>query len=450
MNVGATQSAIALPDTTLPASAGDMVDRAIGLHDEGNLDEAENLYRRALSINPEHAGALCYLGLLQAQRSRNDDAMHLLQRALASDPQLAEAHNHLGVVFQRLGRPTEALDHFDLALTIAPDFVDARCARGETLHRLGRCEEAIAQFEQALAEAPEMADAELGLAMALEAAGREREAYVHYRNAAALDPQHVEALDRALTAFAGRHPAEAQIGMQRLNGFIKSMLLNHGNPRMNIYPDLTARPFHDPQLFPVTRALEAAFDPIRREIEGLANNAFSPELESHLMDSGAWEVFMFYERGRKNAQNCSRCPTITRIIESHNTLRTQAGVLYVSKLVPESHIRAHRGPTNIRMRCHLGVRIPNGDCAIRVGGEVRHWGERECLVFDDSLEHEAWNHTPEPRIVLIIDVWHPELTPAEVAFLEGLHRFGAHQADSLSNYWAAKAQSQAQARKLYD
>ena len=168
------------------------------------------------------------------------------------------------------------------------------------------------------------------------------------------------------------------------------------------------------------------------------------------MESGAWDVFMFYERGRKNAQNCSQCPTITRIIDGHNTLRTQAGVLYVSKLVPGSHIRAHRGPTNIRMRCHLGVRIPDGDCAIRVGDETRRWREGECLVFDDSLEHEAWNHTSEARIVLIIDVWHPELTPAEIAFMEGLHRFGAHQAESLSNYWAAKAQSQSQARKLYD
>jgi aspartyl/asparaginyl beta-hydroxylase (cupin superfamily) len=328
--------------------------------------------------------------------------------------------------------------------------VDARFSRASTLHWLGRREEAIVQFEQVLAEAPDMAVAELGLATSLEVVGREHDAFVHYRNAAMLDSQYVEALDRALTAYASRHPAEAQVGMQRLNGFIKSMLLNHGNPRMNTYPGLTACAFHDPQLFPVTSALKAAFGPIRREIEGLAEAAFSPELESHLMDSGAWDVFMFYERGRKNPQNCSRCPTVTRIIDSHNTLRTQAGVLYVSKLVPESHIRGHRGPTNIRMRCHLGVRIPDGDCAIRVGNDVRRWREGECLVFDDSLEHEAWNHTAEARIVLIIDVWHPELTPAEIAFLEGLHRFGAHQAESLSNYWAAKAQSQSQARKLYD
>jgi len=52
--------------------------------------------------------------------------------------------------------------------------------------------------------------------------------------------------------------------------------------------------------------------------------------------------------------------------------------------------------------------------------------------------------------VLIVDLWHPDLTPAEIAFLEGLHRYGAHQADSLTAYWAAKADSQAKARRLYD
>jgi aspartate beta-hydroxylase len=450
MIVSATQSDTIRPDGTLEARLADMLDQAITVHDEGELDQAETLYRHILAIHPEHAGALCYLGLLQAQHGRSDDAVHLLRGALASDPQLAEAHHHLGVVLQGLGHAAEALDHLDQALVIAPDFVDARCSRASALNWLGRREEAIAQFERVLAEAPETAVAELGLAAALEAAGREHEAFVHYRNAASLDPQYVEALDRALSAFAGRHPVESQVGMQRLNGFIKSMLLNYDNPRMNTYPGLTKCAFHDPQLFPVTRALEAAFDPICSEIAGLAEAAFSPELESHLMESGAWDVFMFYERGRKNAQNCSQCPTIARIIDSHNTLRTQAGVLYVSKLVPQSHIRAHRGPTNIRMRCHLGVRIPDGDCAIRVGEEVRRWRAGECLVFDDSLEHEAWNRTAEARIVLIVDVWHPELTPAEIAFLEGLHRFGAHQAESLSNYWAAKAQSQSQARKLYD
>jgi aspartate beta-hydroxylase len=168
------------------------------------------------------------------------------------------------------------------------------------------------------------------------------------------------------------------------------------------------------------------------------------------MNHGAWDVFNFYERGRRNETNRTRCPTISRIIDNHDTLRTLAGVQYASRLSPGAHIRAHRGPTNIRMRCHLGIHVPDGDCAIRVGDQTQRWHAGRCLVFDDSFEHEAWNHTEDHRIVLIVDVWHPDLTPVEIAFLEGLHRYGAYQADSLSAYWAAKAESDAKARKLYD
>ncbi len=89
------------------------------------------------------------------------------------------------------------------------------------------------------------------------------------------------------------------------------------------------------------------------------------------MERGSWDVFLFYERSRKHEEHCERCPTITRIIEASNTVRTQAGLLYVSKLSPGTHIRPHRGPTNQRLRCHLGIRIPEGDCGLRVGSETR-------------------------------------------------------------------------------
>lgn len=450
MNPTTTSLLTSSPDEPLPASATEAVDRGLDLQDQGNLEQAALMYCRALSMDPERADAICYLGHLEAQRGRHDDAIRLLRRAVALDPELVEAHHHLGAVLQNRGQFAEALDRFDHALAIAPDFVDARCGRATALHSLGRSAEAIPQFEQVLSDAPEMAVAELGLAQALEAVSREHEAFVHYRNAANLNPWYTEALDQALTAYANRNPAEAQIGVQRLNTFIKNLLFNHRDPRMNIYPGLDSQPFRDPQLFPVTRALQAAIEPICGEIARLTDAAYAPELESDLMTSGAWDSAMLYERGRKNVRNCSLCPTITRIIDAHDTLRTQAGVLYVSKLAPHSHIGAHHGPTNIRTRCHLGVQIPEGDCAIRVGNETRRWREGECLVFDDRLEHESWNHTDEPRIVLIVDLWHAQLTPAEIVFLEGLHRFGAHMADTLASYWAKKEQSQALARKLYD
>jgi aspartate beta-hydroxylase len=83
--------------------------------------------------------------------------------------------------------------------------------------------------------------------------------------------------------------------------------------------------------------------------------------------------------------------------------------------------------------------VPPGDCAIRVSDHTEHWQEGRCMVFDDSYEHEAWNHTDEDRIVLIVDLWHPALSDAEVALLQGLHAHTDRQARRLSRYWAANA-----------
>ena len=68
------------------------------------------------------------------------------------------------------------------------------------------------------------------------------------------------------------------------------------------------------------------------------------------------------------------------------------------------------GPTNARLRAHLGLVVPEGDCRIRVGdAPPRPWVTGEVLLFDDSFEHEVWNETDAARLVLIVDLWHPDL-----------------------------------------
>jgi aspartate beta-hydroxylase len=432
-----------------PSTAQAAYDQAMALHGENRLDEAEALYQQVLAVQPDHGDALCYLGLLRLQQDRVADSIALLRQAIALNADAAEAHHHLGVALHRVRQYDEALAYQDAALALIPDYSDALYHRGQALQALGRGAEAIASYEAALAQAPDDAPTELGLAAALEASGRDEEAFVHWRNAAGLDPGQAEQLSQALGRYGQRQPAKAQAGMQRLNRYIGTFLTNQANARMGVYPGLASAPFHDVTRLPGALALERNYAAIKAEIEGLAAGEFQAEAEG-LMERGAWDVFLFYERSRKNEENCARCPTITRVIEASNTVRTQAGLLYVSKLSPGTHIHPHLGPTNLRLRCHLGIRIPDGDCGLKVGGETRRWEEGRCIVFDDSLEHEAWNHTGEPRIVLIIDFWHPDLTPTEIAYLEGLHRFASFQAVSLNRYWSANAESRSKARKHYD
>jgi aspartate beta-hydroxylase len=215
------------------------------------------------------------------------------------------------------------------------------------------------------------------------------------------------------------------------------------------YPDLPSRPWHDPDRFPLVGYLEANFEAIREEIQGLDGADFHRESE-RIERTGDWDVAFFYERGRRREEICTACPVTTRGIETLPAIRTAAGLIYVSRMRGGTHISPHRGPTNVRVRCHLPIRVPDGDCAIRVGEETRRWREGECLVFDDHFVHEAWNHTDEDRIVLIVDLWHPGLSATEVSLLEGLHRYAYGHAGRLSRYWAANQAAAGQATEQAD
>ena len=66
-------------------------------------------------------------------------------------------------------------------------------------------------------------------------------------------------------------------------------------------------------------------------------------------------------------------------------------------------------------------------------------------MFDDYFDHEAWNHTDEDRIVLIVDLWHPGLSDTEVRLLEALHGYTYFHANRLGRYWSANARAARQA-----
>lgn len=79
---------------------------------------------------------------------------------------------------------------------------------------------------------------------------------------------------------------------------------------------------------------------------------------------------------------------------------------------PGTHVWPHTGPTNCRVRAHLGLVVPGG-AEIRVGNTTKTWEEGKFIIFDDSFEHEVWHNGPSYRLVLIVDLWHPELTQDE-------------------------------------
>jgi beta-hydroxylase len=149
--------------------------------------------------------------------------------------------------------------------------------------------------------------------------------------------------------------------------------------------------------FPFTATLEGGWRSIRKELEDLHATNFVPWPERFLYAQG-WEVFGLYAFGRKLDRNCELCPETTHLIEQIPGLTT-AGF---SSLAPGTHIAAHTGYTKSVLRCHLGLIVPPG-CSMRVGAETREWREGECLVFDDTIEHEVWHRGDRPRVILLLD-----------------------------------------------
>ncbi len=144
--------------------------------------------------------------------------------------------------------------------------------------------------------------------------------------------------------------------------------------------------FENPAEYPFTSVLEEGFASIRAELENLHKSEFVPWPERRLYGRG-WDVFGLYAYGRKLTRNCELCPETTRLVEQVPAMTT-AGF---SCLAPGSQIAAHVGYTAAVLRCHMGLFVPTG-CGIRVGSEKREWKEGECLIFDDTIEHEVWHH----------------------------------------------------------
>jgi len=239
--------------------------------------------------------------------------------------------------------------------------------------------------------------------------------------------------DRPDSAESSPRNAIKADSKRRLERYIAGLSFDNNIDSMQWYPSLPAQPWYEPSDFSLTRNLEMHSSEIIKEICMLDHSRYHREGEP-IERTGDWDVMLLFERGKRNEENCSLLPKTSAIIESCRSLKSLSGLAYVSRLAPRTRVEPHRGPTNLRLRCHLGINIPDA-CGIRVEHYSRTWSEGKCLVFDDSFEHEVWNDSDHERIVLIVDIWHPDLSESEITVIEGLQRYIQAQSRKLFNYW---------------
>ncbi|XP_053089733.1 aspartyl/asparaginyl beta-hydroxylase isoform X23 [Pangasianodon hypophthalmus] len=166
----------------------------------------------------------------------------------------------------------------------------------------------------------------------------------------------------------------------------------------------------------LVRTLERNWMTIREEaLAVLDTNSglFLPE-DENLRETGNWGQFTLWQQGRKVGPSCQSVPKTCALVERFKEATTcKRGQIKFSVMQPGTHVWPHTGPTNCRLRMHLGLVIPARGCRIRCTNQTREWEEGKVLIFDDSFEHEVWQDADSYRLIFIVDVWHPELSQSQ-------------------------------------
>ncbi len=199
-------------------------------------------------------------------------------------------------------------------------------------------------------------------------------------------------------------------------------------------PGVPARMFYEPAEFEWARPLEDAFPVIRDELMQLLadkRSGFKTYVSEGEREVPGWNTFNFFFFGRKFEENCARCPKTTALLES--LPRFERDHIMFSALNPHSRIPPHTGQMNGILRAHLPL-VARPGAFIRVGSEERTWEEGRLMVFDDSFEHEVWNHSDYVRIVLFMNFWHPCFRADEIPVLERLR--AAYERHPKARVWA--------------
>jgi aspartate beta-hydroxylase len=342
-------------------------------------------------------------------------ARDILEAAVARDAGHVPAWLNLAAAARAMSDPAGALAALEGALRAEPRNFLALLGKASLLERQGQAKPAAVAYGVAASQAPPLERLDPGTRRALEH-GRE----LHARHQAELEAFIRDTVGPALHADART--------ARRAGAFIDVTLRKRPNYRQDpvefFWPGLPAIEFYERGLFPWMADFEAATGVIREELlallredaDGLTPYVSYPDglpLDqwAELNRSPRWSAFHLLLQGAPVEANCRRAP---RTMEAIGLLpqpnvpgRSPAAMFSV--LQPKTRIPPHTGIANTRLVVHLPLVVPP-DCGFRVGSETRPWREGEAWVFDDTIEHEAWNGSDQWRTILICDVWSPLLS----------------------------------------
>lgn len=369
----------------------------------GSASRARDLFEQVVALGRADIGV--WLGLASACRILEDDDAKLaaINGALALEPRNLQALMMKADHFANTSDPRAADSYYKAAINAAhqtnqlsPDVVK-EIQRAEAMRR-----RFAAQYE----------------------------VYLHDQLAA-------RGFKRGETSDRFTHSLDLLLGRKRI--FLQE-------PAHYYFPELPQIQFYKREDFPWLDSVEAATNDIRAELVEIlkGDNAFAPYIErdpnrwvddTHgMVNNPNWGAFYLWKNGAIVRENAARCPRTVAALKDAPLARisNRAPSVLFSLLRPGTRIPPHNGAINARLICHLPLIVPE-KCNFRVGNEVRPWVEGKAWVFDDTIQHEAENGSDKIRVILIFDIWRPELSEEEqrlvAATLEATDTYGKKQPD---------------------
>jgi aspartyl/asparaginyl beta-hydroxylase (cupin superfamily) len=337
----------------------------------------------------------------------------------------ADASAYLGLAYACAG----VKDHpaaraaIDRALALEPRNLRALIMKADYLDALGDARAASSFYRAAVGAAPPAeqlpADLRSELARAQAMCGRyaaQFEAFLRQRLARGLAEEN----------STGRFRDSLDI----LTG---SKKVYFQEPRQYYLPGLPQIQFYERGEFPWLDRVEAATADIRAELIEILKqeSAFKPYVEGNprlpqtdpqgMLNNPEWSAFYLWKNGAVVPENAARCPKTLDALADAPLARVpgRSPSILFSLLRPGARIPPHTGEVNTRLICHLPLVVPD-QCSFRVGNDTRALVEGRAWVFDDTIEHEAWNGSERTRVILLFEIWRPELSAAERALVSAM------------------------------
>jgi aspartate beta-hydroxylase len=392
----------------------------------GRTQDAERFLRQAEAEAPQHPLVLNETARRLLMADDPAGAHEVLVRAVREDPNHPSLWLNLAAALRGLKRYDAELAALEKVLVLEPSNLRALLQKASLFELQGQARAAAGAYRYALQLIPPGAEAPAAMRPVIE----------HANRAVQANNRELETfLEDRLRDLRAQH-AHAPLARfeQCLATLLQKRRVFRQQPSFLYFPQLPAIEFHDRAEFPWLDSIEAATDDIRQELLSVLADgpAMLEPYVAHpqgvplnqwrdLNNSRRWGVYFLWREGRRYEDHLARCPRTAAALEAWPRwdVPGSGATAVFSILDAKTRIPPHNGVNNTRLIVHLPLVVPPG-CGFRVGGEQREWHPGKAFVFDDTIEHEAWNDSDVPRAVLILDIWNPLVSEAEREFVRSV------------------------------